>query len=139
MSYPQTVPNSAQVGVVHLGGQQEFVQYASGTVSATGQVHIVPAGSVPAGYQAVILSLSLSALGTGTSQAGTAAVNLQSSTTTTVATGIWYLVTNNQVTLPPTPLGWFASAVGEGIDVNFTITTCTVGITATWCLFKPAS
>jgi hypothetical protein len=139
MPYPQTITDSPQVGVVHLGGQQEFVQYASGTISATGVVHIVPAGSVPAGYQAVVLSLALSALGTGTSAAGTAAVNLQSSTTTAVATGVFYLSNNNQVALQPTPLGWFSSAAGEGVDVNATITTCTVGITAAWCLFRPAS
>jgi len=133
MSYQVTTPISEQVGVVHLGGQQQFVQYAYANPATVAVTHVVPAASVPAGYQVAVLSLSLSSI-------GIASGNFQDTTgTPVVLSGTFNLVAGSQVNAQLGGLGLFMTSPGKGLDWNQTIGTIAVGITVSWCLFQPAS
>lgn len=77
-------------------------------VSASGASTIVAAVTAK---QIVVVAMSLIA---------SAAVNVkaQSHTTPTDLTGLWYLAANGGLVLPFNQGGWFASKVGEALDLN---------------------
>jgi hypothetical protein len=133
LSYPQTTPNSPQVGVVHLGGQQQLVQYAYANPATVAVTHIVPVASVPPGYQVAVLSMLLSS-------AGTAAGNFQDTTgTPVVLSGTFTFAAGSQVNAQLGAEALFMTSPGQGLDWNQTAGTVTVGITVSWCLFRQAT
>src|SRR5208337_3430006 len=126
MSYPQTVPNSEQIGVVHLGGQAQFVQYAYANPATVALAHIVPAASVPTGYQVAVLSIMLSSI-------GTASGNFQDTASTpNVLSGTFNMVAGTQVNAQLGGCGLFMTAPGKGLDWNQTVGSVAVGITVSW-------
>jgi len=132
MPYPFTDPASDQLNVLHCGQTPEFVQMAGLTTSAaTGTTTVVPATSVPAGASIIVLSLIISSN-------GAVVANLQSSVTTTVTTGNFYLGSTSQINAQLGSLGIFQCAPGEGLVWNQT-GAFAVGLTISWALFRPAT
>jgi|SRR5271166_112821 len=129
MSYPQTVPNAPQVGVLHLGGQQQFVQSTPITF-ATGTKVIIPAA--PAGYQICILSLALVITTTAVN------VTIESTTGPLALTGAMAIAASSPFVLPFNQGGWFYSIPGDSITV-FQSGTSQISGVVTWCLFQPTS
>jgi hypothetical protein len=133
MSYSMTTPTADQVGVLHNGATPVFVGYVGATPAISGVNHLVPAPPSP--LQVVVLALTLS-----NNTANAMTVNLQSTTTTTVATGnINFPATiETYPTMSCGPLGVFASAPGEGVDINLSASHA-IGVTMTYAYFQPAS
>src|SRR5271157_4900711 len=84
MSFTQTTPTADQVGVLHAGAVPIRCAYYGGNPATSGAVTIVAAP--PSTMQIVVLSMTLV---NGVATANT--VNLQSTTTTTLTTGNFYL------------------------------------------------
>jgi hypothetical protein len=126
MSYPQTYPVSPQVGVVHLGGQQQFVVTAPVTQTTSGAITPV----APAGYQIAILALALTA---------TAAVTLtlESTTGPVLLTGAFTIPINGQLVLPYSEAGWAYSIPADSITLLQSGAATVAGVVA-YCLFQRA-
>ncbi|HMF38311.1 MAG TPA: hypothetical protein VKF17_16830 [Isosphaeraceae bacterium] len=132
MSYSMTTPTADQVGVLHNGAIPVLAGYVGANPATSGANHLVPAP--PAGVQVVVLSLTLS-----NNTASAMVVYLVSSSTTSVVTGnINFPATiETYPTMSCGPLGIFASAPGEGVDIHLSASNA-IGVTMTYTYFQPA-
>ena len=102
MSYFRTEIQSQQQGVIHRGDVPYFVKYGAVTASASGATTIIAAPTVP-GQQIVVLDIAVT-------HSATVNWNLQSHTTTAVATGLFYGTAGPPVSLGDSNNGIFACA-----------------------------
>lgn len=117
MPFQATTPVSQQVGVLHYGSRPLTVQQKAVAITSSGTIVAAP----PAGYQLAVTQIFLVA------SAAFTAVNLQSHTTTTVATGGITLAANGQLILPFSPGPWLTCAPGEALDLEMTGTGTLAG------------
>lgn len=103
-----SVAEAPQIAAAFNGTTAETVQYANFTTSSSGATTIVSAVS---GKKIYVLRWSVSANGATN-------VNLQSHTTTTLATGIRYLTQYGSGGGAYCPLGVMATSASEALDVN---------------------
>ena len=110
MPYQFTEIESMQLGVIHRGNNPYFVQYAKITASASGTTTIVVAPTVAA-QQIVVLDITVT-------HSASVNWNLQSHTTTAVATGLMYGTAGPPMVLSDPSNGIFACVPGEALDIN---------------------
>jgi len=110
MALKGTYPSSDQCGWLHYKETPLPAIYAAVTASASGATTIAPAPAVGSTIVVIAYSITCGATAVG--------FNLQSHTTTTLATGVHNLAINGTVTDPYSPAGWFACAPGEALDIN---------------------
>jgi hypothetical protein len=110
MPYQATTTVSQQVGILHAGSTPLKSQQIAVSLTSSGTIIAAP----PAGYQIAIAQLFLVA------SAAVTAVNLQSHTTTGIATGSVILAAGGQILLPFSPCPWLLCAPGEALDLEFT-------------------
>ncbi len=128
MAYPFTECQSQQQGVIHRGGTPYFVQYLPISASASGATTIVAAPTVPTN-QIVVLDLAVT-------HSGSVNWNLQSHTTTSVATGLMYGTAGPPITMGDSNNGIFAARPGEALDINLSAATA-VGGQITFVVLPP--
>ena len=128
MPYPFTEIESMQLGVIHRGNTPYYVQYKAITASASGATTIVAAPTV-AGQQIVVLDITVT-------HSANVNWNLQSHTTTSVATGLMYGTAGPPVVLSDPSNGLFAAVPGEALDINLSASTA-VGGTLTYIVLPP--
>jgi len=129
--FQQTFPTVSQIGLLANGSALPPVpaSVAAGTTSAaTGVTNVVPAASVPAGEQVALLGVILSSN-------GAVVGNFQSSTTTAVASGNFYLTAGAPLVVPASALPCFVTAVGEGLDWS-QVGSYAVGVTCVWSVYQ---
>jgi hypothetical protein len=117
MPFQATTPTSAQVGVLHYGSLPLTAQQKAVAITSSGTIVAAP----PSGYQVAVIQIALVA------SAAFTAVNLQSHTTTAVATGGVTLAANGQLILPFSPVPWLTCAPGEALDLEMTGTGTLAG------------
>lgn len=110
MPYQATTPVSDQVGVLHYGSLPLTAHQQAVSIAASGTIVAAP----PSGYQIAVVQIALVA------SAALTAVNLQSHTTTGIATGGVTLAANGQLILPFSPCPWLTCAPGEALDLEMT-------------------
>jgi hypothetical protein len=117
MPYQAATPVSNQVGVIHSGSTPFIAQQAAVSITASGTIVAAP----PAGYKIAVIQMALVA------SAALTAVNLQSHTTTAIATGGVTLAANGQLVLPYSPCPWLTCVPGEALDLQITGTGTLAG------------
>ncbi len=128
MPYQFTGIESYQLGVTHRKDAPYSVQYKAVTASASGATTLVAAPTV-ATQQIVVLDITVT---------HSAAVNwnLQSHTTTGVATGLMYGTAGPPMTLGDSVNGIFATVPGEALDINLS-SAIAVGGCLTYVVLPP--
>ena len=118
MPYQATTPTSSQVGILHVGSTPLQVQQAAVSITSSGTIVAAP----PAGYKIALVQLFLVA------SAAVTVVNLQSHTTTGIATGgVSLPAAGSQLVLPFSPATWLTCVPGEALDLEFTGTATLAG------------
>ena len=117
MPYQATTPVSDQVGVLHYGSLPLTAHRRAVSITASGTILAAP----PSGYQIAVVQIALVA------SAALTAVNLQSHTTTGIATGGVTLAANGQLVLPFSPCPWLTCVPGEALDLEMTGTGTLAG------------
>ena len=117
MPYQATTPVSDQVGVLHYGSLPLTAHQQAVSITASGTILAAP----PSGYQIAVVQIALVA------SAALTAVNLQSHTTTGIATGGVTLAANGQLVLPFSPCPWLTCVPGEALDLEMTGTGTLAG------------
>jgi len=117
MPYQATTPVSDQVGVLHYGSLPLTAHQQAVSITASGTIVAAP----PSGYQIAVVQIALVA------SAALTTVNLQSHTTTGIATGGVTLAANGQLILPFSPCPWLTCAPGEALDLEMTGTGTLAG------------
>jgi len=110
MPYQATTPVSDQVGVLHYGSLPLTAHQQAVSITASGTILAAP----PSGYAIAVVQIALVA------SAALTTVNLQSHTTTGIATGGVTLAANGQLILPFSPCPWLTCAPGEALDLEMT-------------------
>ncbi len=129
MSLLGTTPVSDAVGVLHYGMTQLPAQMVPVTASASGATTIGPAPQ--AGWTIVVISYCI------TCGATAVGFNLQSHTTTSLATGVHNLAINGTAANPYCPAGIFVCAPGEALDINLSAAHA-VGGELTYVIVPPS-
>lgn len=117
MPYQATTPTSFAVGTLHAGSTPLTAHQAAVSITSSGTIVAAP----PAGYMIAVVQLALVA------SAAFTAVNLQSHTTTGIATGGVTLAANGQLVLPFSPVPWLTCVPGESLDLEMTGTGTLAG------------
>jgi len=115
--YQSTTPVSHQVGALHVGSTPIAAQQQSISLTSSGTIIAAP----PADHQIALVQLFLVA------DAAFTAVNLQSSSSTGIATGGVTLAANGQLILPFSPCPWITCNPGEALNLEFTGTGTLAG------------
>ena len=100
MPYQATTPVTHSVGIFHAGSTPLTAHQQAVSITASGTIVAAP----PSGYQIAVVQIALVA------SAALTAVNLQSHTTTGIATGGVTLAANGQLILPFSPCPWLTCA-----------------------------
>jgi len=117
MPYQATTPVTHSVGILHAGSTPLTAHQQAVSITSSGTIVAAP----PSGYQIAVTQIALVA------SAAFTAVNLQSHSTTGIATGGVTLAANGQLILPYAPLPWLTCAPGEALDLEFTGTGTLAG------------
>ena len=117
MPYQAATPVSQQAGILHAGSTPLTAQQKAVSITSSGTIVAAP----PSGYAIAVVQIALVA------SAALTAVNLQSHTTTGIATGGVTLAANGQLVLPFSPCPWLTCVPGEALDLEMTGTGTLAG------------
>lgn len=117
MPFQATTPVSNEVGILHAGSIPLISRQIAVSITSSGTIIAAP----PSGYQIAVTQLFLVA------SAAFTAVNLQSHSSTGIATGGVSLAAAGQLVLPFSPCPWITCYPGEALDLEFTGTGTLAG------------